>query len=207
MIEIPVYDREGQVVETIQFDETCLGEEVNYTLMHQAIVTFEANQRLGTHSVKNRRSVVGRSGKPFKQKGTGRARQGQRRRVGSTGGAVAHGPKPRSYRKDMPKKARRNALRSALLGKLRDGEIVVVSDLRQETPKTRDVARLLKNLKIDKSCLVVTRAPDVTVWKSVRNLAGAEMAPLGELNAYAVLRPARILMTKDALQAMPEELK
>lgn len=207
MTELPVYDRSGKEVEKINFDESCLGKFVNYDLMHQALVMFEANQRLGTHSVKTRRTVMCRSGKPFRQKGTGRARQGLAARVGSRGGAVAMGPQPREYRKTMPKKARRTALKSALLGKLRDGEIVVVSDLSLEAPKTKEMAATFNNLNIKKSCLVVTKAEDKVVFKSVRNLAGAEVAPLSGLNTYGVLKPNKILITKDALVAIPEELK
>lgn len=207
MIELPVYDRSGKEVEKIQFDDSCLGTFVNYDLMHQALVMYNANQRTGTHSVKNRRTVVCRKGKPFKQKGTGRARMGYVGRVGSKGGAVAHGPHPRDYRKDMPKKARRAALRSALLGKLRDGEIVVVNELALNAPKTKEVAASLKALNILKTCLVVTRAEDQVVYKSVRNIEGAEIAPLAGLNIYSVLKPRQILITKDALQAIPEELK
>lgn len=207
MIELPVYDRSGAEVEKINFDDACLGKFVNYELMHQALVMFNANQRAGTHSVKTRRNVICRKGKPFKQKGTGRARMGFAGRVGSKGGAVAHGPQPRDYRKDMPKKARRAALRSALLGKLRDGEVVVVNDLAMSAPKTKDIAASFKALNILKTCLVVTRAEDQVVYKSVRNIVGAQVSPLAGLNIYSVLRPQRILITKEALQAISEELK
>lgn len=207
MIQIPVHDRQGNVVETLDFDDTCLGSHINYDLLHQAIVMFEANRRSGTHSTKNRRSIVCSTRKPHRQKGTGRARQGFRRRVGSRGGAVAHGPMPRDYDKVMPKKARRVALRSALLGKFRDGEVIVVDDLKQEQPRTREVAATLKSLKLDKGCLVVTRERDAMLWKSVRNIKDTALTPLAELNPYNVLKRKCILMTKDALQAIPEMLK
>lgn len=207
MMQIPVHDRQGNVVETLDFDEACLGKFINYDLLHEAIVMYEANQRRGTHSVKNRRSVVCTTRKPYRQKGTGRARMGFRRRVGSRGGAVAHGPVPRDYDKNMPKKARRAALKSALLGKFRDGEVVVVNELKQEAPKTREVAATLKNLKIDNGCLVVTRERDENLWKSVRNIRKTQLSPLSDLNPYCVTQPKYILMTKDALQAMAEEMK
>lgn len=209
MIELPVYDRSGKEVEKINFDETCLGKFINYDLLHQAVVMFEANQRTGTRSTKTRSMVVGRRGKPFRQKGTGRARQGLQARVGSRSGAVAHGPQPREYRKDMPKKARRAALRSALLGKLRDGEIVIVSDLSLEAPKTKEVVSAFQNLNVnlDKNCLLVTKAEDTVLYKSIRNVEKAEMATLNALNAYSVLKPAKVVITKEALQAIPEELK
>ena len=206
MIELPVYDRSGKEVEKISFDDSCLGKFVNYTLVHQAVVMFEANQRAGTHSTKNRREMICRSGKPFRQKGTGRARQGYACRVGSRGGAVAHGPKPRDYTKDMPKKARRAALKSAILGKLRDGEFVVVDSLSMEAPKTKEAASVFKNLNIESSCLVVTRDADQILWKSVRNLPKVQMSPLKSLTTYNVLKPKQVLITKEALMAISEEL-
>lgn len=206
MLELPIHNRQGDVVGTHQFDESCLGKFVNYTLMHQAIVTYEANQRGGNASVKNRRSVTGHGAKPYRQKGTGRARMGHVRRVGSVGGAVAHGPQPRSYAKDMNRKARRAALKSALLGKFRDGEVLVVDEMTQTQPKTKEVAATLKALKINKSCLLVTKSNDDNLWKSARNIAGLEMLPLNELNTYRVLRQGRLLFTKEALDAIAEEL-
>lgn len=207
MIELSVYDRSGKEVEKIQFDDACLGKFINYELVHQALVMFQANQRTGTHSTKGRRSIVCRKGKPFAQKGTGRARMGYGGRTGSKGGAVAHGPKPRDYRKDMPKKARRAALRSALLGKFRDGEIKVVNELSFTAPKTKDMVATFKGLQIEKSVLVVTRQQDELVFKSARNIERAEIADLAGLNVYNVLKPKQILITKEALQAIPEELK
>lgn len=207
MIELPVYDRSGKEVEKVQFDDSCLGKFINYELIHQALVMYEANQRTGTHSVKTRRTVVCRAAKPFRQKGTGRARMGYGGRVGSKGGAVAHGPKPRDHRKDMPKKARRAALRSALLGKFRDGEIKVVCDLNLSAPKTKEIASAFKNLQIEKSVLVVLNKQDENVFKSARNIARAEISELSGLNIYNVLKPQQILITKEALQAIPQELK
>lgn len=207
MIELPVYDRQGQVVETLNFDESCLGKFVNMQLLHRAVVMFEANQRSGTHSTKNRRSITGTGAKPFRQKGTGRARQGSRRRVGSSGGAIAHGPQPRDYSKEMPKKERRLALKSALLGKFRDGEVKVVSELKQETPRTREVAGTLKALEVEKGCLIVSKERDENLWLSVRNISYTDLAPLSGLNAYNVLKRKQLVITKEALEAISEEMK
>ena len=207
MFELPVYNRQGETVEKISFDESCLGSFVNYELMHQAVVMYEANQRLGTHYTKNRRAIICRKGKPFRQKGTGNARMGYNGRVGSRGGAVAHGPKPRDYRKDMPAKARKAALKSAFLGKLRDNEIVVMADMVPSAPKTKEIATALKNLKIEKSCLFVTLGNNETMVKSVRNICSAEVLPLSDLHTYAVLRPQKVVISKEALLAIPEELK
>jgi len=210
MIELTVYDRQGKELEKVQFDDSCLGKFINMELLHRAVVMYEANQRTGTHSVMNARRVTGSTRKPFKQKGTGRARQGFVRRVGSRGGAIAHGPRPRDYRQDMPRKARQAALRSALLGKFRDGEVVIVNELTQAQPKTKDVAATLKNLKIAGSCLVVVNEANDALVKSVRNIAETGIMSLRGVNAYEVLRPKQLLMTKDvlsALQAMAQEVK
>ncbi|GHV18497.1 50S ribosomal protein L4 [Planctomycetales bacterium] len=207
-MELSVYNQQGEPVETISFDESCLGKFVNYDLLHQAIVAFQANQRLGTHYTKNRRAIICRKGKPFKQKGTGNARMGYRGRVGSRGGAVAHGPKPRDYRLDMPRQAKRAALKSALLGKLREQEVVVVNSLPVgEQPKTKEIATVIKNLKIDRSCLLVTSGYNENLYKSVRNLPRVEILPLTDLHAYAVLKPDRLLFTKEALLAVSQEVK
>jgi large subunit ribosomal protein L4 len=206
-MELPVFNRQGETVEKMNFDETCLGKFVNYALMHQAVLMYEANQRLGTHYTKNRSAVICRKGKPFRQKGTGNARMGYRGRVGSRGGAVAHGPKPRDYRVEMPAKARVAALKSALLGKLRDGEIIVVNELLSApAPKTKEIASTIKALKIEKTFLLVTAKHDVNVYKSARNIASAEILPLSDLHAYAVLKPQRVVITKEALIALPQEL-
>jgi len=206
MIEVPVYDRQGQVVETLSFDETCLGKTVHKQLLHQAIVRHEANQRVGTHSAKNRSEVVGTGHKPWRQKGTGRARVGTKRNPLWRGGGVAHPVKPRDYTKRMSKKARRVALRSALLGKLRDGEIKVVTDLDMAAPKTKEAAAFLKAIGADRSCLLVLRAANTNAWKSVRNLPNVDMTTLREMNAYGTLLRKHIVMTKDALTAIPEEI-
>jgi large subunit ribosomal protein L4 len=205
MIELPVYDRQGSVVETLNFDETVLGTFINYPLLHEAIVQYEANQRAGTAKTKDKREVTGCRTKPYRQKGTGRARMGHKRRVGSRGGAVAHGPRPRDFSKQMNKKARRAALRSALLGKLRDKEVLVLADLVQAAPKTSDVAKTLKAIKADGGCLVVPEAHNENVWKSLRNLPYAEVLPVGELNAYRVLRGKHLVITRAALEALQSE--
>lgn len=208
MTEIPVYDRQGSVVETLTFDESCLGSTIHWKLLHDAVVMYEANQRQGTHSTKSRCEVMGSTKKPWRQKGTGRARSGMKRSPLWRGGGIIHGPKPRDYRISMPKKARRLALLSALLGKLRDGEIKVLANLDQTAPKTKDVAATLNRLGVHASgCLVVTREHNENVFKSTRNIGDCDILPLKDLNAYAVLKRKFLVMTKDALTAIPEEVK
>jgi large subunit ribosomal protein L4 len=207
MMDVPIYDRQGGVAETVQFDESCLGRAVHKTLLHQALVCHLANQRVGTHSAKTRSEVMGTTRKPWRQKGLGRARVGTRRNPIWRGGGVVHPPKPREYRQRLSKRARRVALKSALLGKLRDGEIRVLADLEMAEPKTKEAARILKALDVPRGTLVVVKDYDANAWKSVRNLPDVEMTSLSELNAYQALRWKNVVMTKDAFLALPEEMK
>ncbi|MCC8109112.1 MAG: 50S ribosomal protein L4 [Planctomycetes bacterium] len=206
-MKLPVYDKQGQSVEEIDFDESLLGKFVNYKLLHAAVVMYEANQRLGTVKTKNIREVSGKSAKPYKQKGTGRARMGRVRRFGSRGGATAHGPRPRDYSLAMPRTARRLALKSALLGKFRDNEIMVLKDLDVSSPKTKDFAATLKNLKVESGCLMVIPEYNENVLKSCRNIPSADLSVLSGLNAYNVLRRKQVIFTKAALEALAEEVK
>lgn len=205
-MKLSVHDKLGQVVEEIDFDEACLGKFVNIKLLHAAIVMYEANLRQGTVKTKNVREVTGKSNKPFKQKGTGRARMGKVRRFGSRGGATAFGPRPRDFYYSMPRLAKKNALKSALLGKFRDNEIVVINELAVSAPKTREVASVLKNNKVTGGCLLVTTNHNDVLWKSVRNLPKTDLFPVSDLNAYSVLRRKQVVFTKDALLALPEKI-
>ncbi|MBN1256771.1 MAG: 50S ribosomal protein L4 [Planctomycetes bacterium] len=207
MIDVPVHDRQGKVVETIQFDETCLGRVIHVELLHQAIVRHEANQRVGTASTKNRSEVVGTTKKPWRQKGLGRARVGTKRNPVWRGGGVVFGPKPRSYRQKLSKKARRTALKSALLSKLRDGEIKVITDLQMDQPKTKEIASILSAIGACDRCLIVLREQNENTYKSTRNLPQVELTTLQEMNAYTALLRKNIVMTKDAFTAIPEEIK
>lgn len=206
-MKLPVYDRQGQSVEEMDFDESVLGKFVNYKLLHAAVVMYEANLRQGTVKTKNVREVQGKSAKPYKQKGTGRARMGRVRRFGSRGGATAFGPRPRDYSLEMPRTARRLALKSALLGKFRDNEVVVVKDLEASAPKTKDIAATLKSLKVSTGCLVVIPEYNENILKSCRNIPKADLSVLSDLNAYSVLRRKQLIFTKAALEALAQEVK
>lgn len=206
-MELTVYNRAGESVGTVNFDESCLGEFVNRPLLHQALVMYEANRRQGTVKTKTVSEVVGRKVKPFRQKGTGRARMGKLRRYGSRSGGTCFGPRPRDYSKTMPKTQRRLALKSALLGKFRDGEVKVLDKLEMSEPRTRDVAAAFNGMKVERGCLLVTPAHDAVVVKSVRNLPRADVLPLSDLNAYAVLRRQTLVFTQAALEALPAEVK
>lgn len=206
-MKLPVLDRQGQQVGEFDFDESILGKFVNVKLLHAAIMMYEANLRQGTVKTKNIREVAGKSAKPYKQKGTGRARMGRVRRFGSRGGATAHGPRPRDYSLSMPRTARRQALKSAILGKLRDNEIMILSDLETSTPKTKDIAKTLDNIKAASSRLIVIAEHDENVWKSCRNIPSTDLSVCRDLNAYSVLRRKQVIFTKAALEALAEEVK
>ena len=206
-MKLSVLDKQGQAVEEIDFDETCLGKFVNLKLLHAAVVMYEANQRQGTVKTKNIREVAGKSAKPYKQKGTGRARMGRVRRFGSRGGATAFGPRPRDFAMDMPRKAKRLALKSALLGKFRDNEVVVLKDYEVSTPKTKDAASTLKNIKVGSGCLMVVSKYDENLLKSFRNIPKTDLSVVSDLNAYSVLRRKQVVFTKAALEALVEEVK
>lgn len=205
-MKLPVYDKQGQSVEEIDFDESLLGKFVNYKLLHAAVAMYEANRRQGTVKTKNIREVSGKSAKPYKQKGTGRARMGRVRRFGSRGGATAFGPRPRDYSLDMPRQAKRLALKSALLGKFRDNEVLVLKDFDLSEPKTKEVVSTLKNLKVDNGCLMVVPEYNENVLKSCRNLPKTDLSVLSDLNAYTVLRRKSVIFTKAALEALAQEV-
>jgi len=173
---------------------------------------YLANQRAGTHSTLRRGEVAGSTKKLFKQKGTGNARVGNRRTNKRRGGGTAKGPKPRDYEYHLPKKAVRAATRMAILGRLKDHETVIVEDLKLPEIKTREMAGILKRLNLHEStCLIGIGAGDMdeqqTVYMSARNIKGVEISQATQLNAYSVLKPKRLLLTKQALQELCKNAK
>src|SRR4051812_36945117 len=167
---------------------------------------YQANRRAGTHSTLRRGEVSGSTKKVFRQKGTGNARMGGKRTNKRKGGGTTKGPKPRDYSYSLPKKAIRAATRMAILSKLQDQAVVVVDDLPFAEPKTKEMAGVLKALNIGElTCLIGTAGLQPTVYKSARNIRGVEILPAAEFNAYCVLRPKRLLLTKAALQELREK--
>jgi large subunit ribosomal protein L4 len=199
MIEVPVLDMTGKSQGTIPVDEAKLGGKVHRRLLRDVVVMYEANQRVGTASVKTRREREGSGKKPYRQKGTGLARAGSLRSPIWRGGGRIHGPKPRDYSYQMPRAAKRLALQSAVLAKMQDGEVSVVDKLELAEAKTKQVATALKNMGIHETCLLVLPKPDANVWRSARNLPLVNVSTLSDLNAYDVLLPKKVLFTKDAL--------
>lgn len=203
MITIPVVNPDGQQVSTIEIDPAEFGGEVNKQLLHDAVVMYQANLRVGTHFTKRRGEVAGSGKKMFRQKGTGNARVGTRRTNKRRGGGTAHGPKPHSYSYSMPKRARQLATKMALLSKFQDSEAVVVDGLNLTEIKTKKIAGVLKALGLKaSSCLISTKGVDKNIWLSARNIAGVEVVPSNELNAYALLRRKRLLLTREALDSL-----
>jgi large subunit ribosomal protein L4 len=200
MLNISVLNRQGESVGTVEIDPAEFGGEINRQLLHDVVLMHLANQRAGTHSTLRRGEVAGSTKKLFRQKGTGNARVGTRRSNKRRGGGTAKGPKPRDYEYHLPKKAVRAATRMAILSKFQDNEAVVIDDLGFNEPKTKPMAEVLRALKLNGiTCLISTAENDANVYKSARNIAGVEVLPAAQLNAYTVLKKKRLLLTRAAL--------
>ena len=210
MIDTAVVNQEGAEVGTFSFDESTLGGAVKKRLMKQAVVMYLANRRQGTASTRRSSEVAGSGKKLWRQKGTGRARIGTRRAVQRRGGGSMFGPKPRDFRKALPRKARRAAMRSALLSKFADGEVVVIESLSLPEVKTRAVAALLKTLGVDGgSCLLVTPDHESSrdVVRAGRNIPTLTIMPGSDLNAYDILRHKRLVMTRQTAEALTQPVQ
>ncbi len=203
MLTLNVYNRQGETVGTVDVDPAEFGGTINKQLLHDVVLMHLANQRAGTHSTLRRGEVAGSTKKLFRQKGTGNARVGPRRTNKRKGGGTAKGPKPRDYEYHLPKKAIRKATRMAILSKLQDQEAVIVDELSFPEIKTKQMAGVLKALKLsDATCLIGTVGQDANVYKSARNIPGVEISPTSQLNAYTVLRQKRLLLTRAALDEL-----
>ncbi len=202
MIELAVYNSQGKEVEKLSLEEGRFGGEVKKALLREAVLMYEANQRVGTACTKTKAEVRGSGRKPWAQKHTGRARAGMVRSPLWRKGGVVFGPKPRDYSYHIPKKAKKEALRSAILGKLLDGEVTVVDGLKFDSPSTKKMAQLLKSLGIHESCLIVAKDDNQNLWKSVRNIPGMDFLPPAQLNAYEVLKRKRLLISKEQLESI-----
>ena len=211
-ISLPVMNAQGQSVGTVEVDPADLGGKINKQLLHEVVLMFLANQRAGTHSTLRRGEVAGSTKKLFRQKGTGNARVGTKRTNKRRGGGTAKGPKPRDYEYHLPKKAVQSATRMAILSKLQDKETVILDDLKLTEVKTKVVADVMKNLQIaDKTCLIGLAKSDIdanqTIYKSARNIRGMAVLPASQFNAYEVLKPKRLVLTKAALQELCKNAK
>ncbi|MHC4179839.1 MAG: 50S ribosomal protein L4 [Planctomycetota bacterium] len=202
MLDIPVYNTDGEKVDTMKVDERLLGSTVNAPLLKQAIVGYHANRRQGTVATKGRGMVAGSTRKMFKQKGTGRARRGPRRTPVVRGGGHTFAKVPRSFRQNMPKKMRRAALKSAVLAKILGEDLLIVDALGFDAPKTSQMASVVKNLKINRSCLLTLADRDANVYLSSRNIPDLTIRIAAELNAFDVATRQKMLITADAMKAL-----
>ncbi|MFB3893352.1 MAG: 50S ribosomal protein L4 [Phycisphaerae bacterium] len=202
MLEVPIYNTDGQKTGSLQVDEQSFGGEVNVSLLKQAIVTYHANRRQGTVATKGRGDVAGSTRKLYNQKHTGNARRGNIRTNIMRGGGMAFGKRPRDFRKGFPRGMRRAALDSAILAKLLGNDLLVVDGLKIEAPKTRAVVGLMRNLKIERSCLLTLAERDRNVYLSSRNLPNVTVMTARELNAFDVATRQKMLVTSDAMKAL-----
>ncbi|MBM4102685.1 MAG: 50S ribosomal protein L4 [Planctomycetes bacterium] len=202
MIDVAVYNRQGKEVESLKVDENIFGGVIRHALIKQAVVMYQANKRTGTAATKNKSLVEGSTRKLYKQKGTGNARMGQVRTPSRVGGGVTFAKSLRDFSREMPKKQRRLACDSAILAKLQSGCVVVVDELNFTAPKTKTFAEVLKNLKIERSCLVAVKQCDENLYKSVRNVPKIGLMQVAELNAGDICNRQKMLFTKEAFLAL-----
>ncbi len=203
MANVSVYNMEGNEVGTMELNDAVFGVKVNEHLVHQAVVRHLANKRQGTQKAKTRAEVRGGGRKPWRQKGTGHARQGSIRAPQWTGGGVVFAPVPRDYSKKMNKKEKRAALKSALTSRVEADKLIVLESLKLDQIKTKEMVRVLDNLKVKKA-LVVMPEVDQNVMLSTRNIPNVDTIDARMLNVYDVMRYSTVIMTKDAVASIEE---
>ncbi|SHJ06009.1 50S ribosomal protein L4 [Desulfofundulus thermosubterraneus] len=206
MPTVAVYNINGDQVGEIHLRDDVFGVPVHMSVLHDAVVWQLAGRRLGTHDTKTRGEVRGGGRKPWRQKGTGRARHGSIRSPIWRKGGIVFGPHPRDYSYRLPRKVRRLAMKSALSAKVQDGKIVVLEDLKLEQPRTKDMVRILGNLKVNDKALVVTADREENVIKSARNIPGIKPMSADGLNVYDLLAHNTLVITKDAVARVQEVL-
>ncbi len=204
MTAVKVVDQTGASSGELELSDAIFGGPVNTAVMHQALIRQLANARQGTHDTKTRTEVRGGGKKPWRQKGTGRARQGSIRSPQWAGGGVVFGPTPRSYRQDMPRKQRRMALRSALTAKAQDGQIAVLSGFELEAPRTRAVVEMLRTIEAGARVLVVLGSHNEILERSARNLPEVRVILAANLSVRDLLTAETVLMTRDAIEHVEE---
>lgn len=204
MAKVDVYNMEGAVVGSIELSDTIFGIEPNEDVLHRVVLNQLANRRQGTHSTKTRSEVRGGGKKPYRQKGTGRARQGSTRSAQWVGGGIIFGPKPRDYSYTLPKKVRRLAMKSALSTKLSSGNVIVLDTLELPEIKTQNMVRVLKNIGVSGSALLVLQDKNVNVEKSARNLIGIKTARVNTINVFDILKFDKFVVTQAAVEKVQE---
>lgn len=204
MAQVQVYNQEGRKTSKLELADSVFGIEPNADAMHLAVVSYLANQRQGTQSTLTRSEVSGGGAKPWRQKGTGRARQGSTRSPQWTHGGIALGPKPRKYKVELNKKVRRLAMKSALSTKVVDEEMMVVNKVELEGIKTKAIVEMLAKLKAAKKTLIVTDGVDEVIYKSARNIEGVKVVTVNTLCVYDILNCDSFVVLKDAAKKIEE---
>ncbi|HZZ73669.1 MAG TPA: 50S ribosomal protein L4 [Pirellulales bacterium] len=203
MASLPILDRSGKQVGSYEIAPTDFAPRINKQLLHDAVIMYQSNQRLGTAKSKTRGEVAGSTKKMYRQKGTGNARAGSRRSGIRRGGGHIFAKRPRNWKYTMPRKALQLATRMALASKIKAAEVILIDDLKFSAPKTKEMAGILKAVQChDCRLLVATAGHDVNVYKSARNIHRVEVMPISDLNAWSILVPKRLLITKAALDQL-----
>ena len=204
MPKINVYDINGKKVKELELNEAVFGIEPNEAVVHSVLINYLANQRQGTQSTKTRSEVSGGGRKPWRQKGTGRARQGSIRAPQWIKGGIALGPKPRSYKYTVNKKERRLAIKSVLSSKVLENELVVVDSLPLKDIKTKEMVKALSNLKVEGKALIMLPEKNEKVQKSARNIEGVKTTLVETINVYDLLKYNKLVVTEDAVKKLEE---
>ncbi len=204
MATVKVFDMAGNAVSETELSDAVFGIEPNVSVMHMVVKNYLANQRQGTQSTLTRTEVSGGGRKPWRQKGTGHARQGSTRAPQWTHGGVALGPKPRDYRYTLNKKVRRLAMKSALSTMVQENNIIVLDTLTMEEYKTKTIAAMLKALGVEKKALIVTAEADAKVYRSAANIPGVKTAAVNTLNVYDILNGGKFIVAKNAIAKIEE---
>jgi large subunit ribosomal protein L4 len=204
MAQVTMLKMDGSNAGTIELKDEIFGIEVNAYAVHAVVKNYLANQRQGTQSAKTRGEVRGGGRKPFRQKGTGRGRQGSTTSPNHIGGGVVFAPKPRDYRYSLPKKLRRLAMKSALSSKVVEQEIIVLESLKFDAPRTKEMLKVLENIKAAKKALIITDIKDENVIRSAANIIGVKTTMVGEMNVYEIVNHTSLIVTQDAINRIQE---
>jgi len=203
MPTVGLFNKEGQKVGDMELSESVFAVEINQDAVHQVVVAQLANKRQGNQSTLTRAEVSGGGIKPWRQKGTGRARQGSTRSPQWTHGGVVFAPKPRDYRISTPRSMRKVAMKSVLTSKVVENEIIVLESLNFDAPKTKDVIKMLKALDVKKALIVVAESNE-NIYKSARNITGIDIIPVNNINIYDILKYEKFIITKEAVSKIEE---
>lgn len=204
MAKVTMLNMTGAEAGTIELNDEIFGIEPNQNAVHEVVKNYLANQRQGTQSAKTRAEVRGGGRKPFRQKGTGRHRQGSSTDPSQVGGGVAFAPKPRDYRYKVSKKVKRLAMKSALSSKVQENEIIVLDELKFDAPKTKEMVKVLENIKAQKKALIVMAEKDENVIRSAANIPGVRTVLTSTMNVYEIIHYTNFIVTKDAINKIEE---